>query len=125
LGASVFGVALTSPRSVAQDIPRMAEHVDYVAPMVYPSHWGPGEYGVAHPNAQPYDITFRSLDAYRRALEGTGAGVVAWLQDFSLGVPYGPEQVRAQIRAAEDAGVEDWLFWDAAVTYTAGGMPPG
>lgn len=124
LGASVFGVSLTSPRSVAQDIPRMAEHVHYIAPMVYPSHWGPGEYGVANPNAQPYDITFRSLDAFRRVLDGTPASVVGWLQDFSLGVPYGPDEVRAQIRAAADAGVDDWLLWNAGVRYTAAGIDP-
>ena len=47
LGASVFGIAATRPDEIAQDIPRMATVVDYVAPMVYPSHWGPGEYGVA------------------------------------------------------------------------------
>ena len=53
LGASVFGVAATRPTEVAQDIPAMARYVDYVAPMVYPSHWGPGEYDVADPNGEP------------------------------------------------------------------------
>ena len=45
LGASVFGVAATRPDEVAQNIPKMAEHLDYVSAMVYPSHWAPGEYG--------------------------------------------------------------------------------
>src|SRR5699024_9041677 len=43
-GASVYGIAASRPEQIAQDIPAMAEHVDYVAPMIYPSHWGPGEY---------------------------------------------------------------------------------
>ena len=87
---SVFGVAATRPTEVAQDIPAMARSVDYVAPMVYPSHWGNGEYNVANPNSEPYEIVLRSLRDFRRQTRGTGARVVPWLQDFTLGVTYGP-----------------------------------
>jgi hypothetical protein len=125
LGASVFGVAATRPKEVAQDIPAMAEHLDYVSAMVYPSHWAPGEYGVANPNAQPYDIVFRSLQDFEKDIRGTGARVVPWLQDFSLGsVTYGPAQVGAEIEAARDAGIDEYLLWDPAVTYTGAALPP-
>ena len=119
LGASVFGVAATRPLEVAQNIPLMAKHVDYVAPMVYPSHWGPGEYNVAYPNGQPYAIVRRSLADFQRQTDGTGARVVPWLQDFSLGVTYGPREVRAEIRAARDDRIPDFLLWDPLVSYTA------
>jgi peptidoglycan/xylan/chitin deacetylase (PgdA/CDA1 family) len=125
LGASVFGVAATRPTEVAQDIPAMAEHLDYVSAMVYPSHWTPGEYGVANPNAQPYDIVFRSLQDFEKDVRGTGARVVPWLQDFSLGVDYGPAQVGAEIEGARDAGIDEYLLWDPAVTYTAAALPTG
>ena len=78
----------------------MARQVDYIAPMVYPSHWGRGEYDVPDPNAQPYEIVRRSLAAFRRDVHGTGARIVPWLQDFSLGIAYGPAEVRAQIEAS-------------------------
>ena len=119
LGASVFGVAATRPAEVAQDIPLMAEHLDYVSAMVYPSHWAPGEYGVQNPNAQPYDIVLRSLQDFEANVRGTGARIVPWLQDFSLGVEYGPAQVDAEIQAARDADIDEFLLWDPAVTYTA------
>src|SRR5581483_9571451 len=122
LGASVFGVAATRPTEVAQDIPLMAEHLDYVSAMVYPSHWAPGEYGVQNPNAQPYDIVLRSLQDFQKDVRGTGARVVPWLQDFSLGVEYGPTQVAAEIQAARDAGIYEFLLWDPAVTYTAAAL---
>ena len=122
LGASVFGVAATRPQEVAQDIPAMAEHLDYVSAMVYPSHWAPGEYGVADPNAQPYDIVLRSLEDFQKDVRGTGARVVPWLQDFSLGVDYGPAQVDAQIQGARDAGIDEFLLWDPSVTYTAAAL---
>ncbi|MDH4117899.1 MAG: putative glycoside hydrolase [Acidimicrobiia bacterium] len=124
LGAAVFGIAATRPDEVAQDIPEMSRNVDYIAPMVYPSHWGPGEYGVANPNAQPYDIVYRSMVDFGAQVQGTGAGLMVWVQDFSLGVDYGPAEVRAQIDAAEDAGVDSWLLWDAAATYTAAALDP-
>lgn len=49
---------------------------------------------------------------------------MAWLQDFSLGIDYGPAEVAAQIEAAEDAGVVDFLLWDPATTYTTAALPP-
>jgi len=124
LGASVFGVAATRPREVAQDIPRMAREVDYIAPMLYPSHWGPGEYDVADPNGQPYEIVRRSTGDFVKQVRGTGARVVNWLQDFSLGRTYGPAEVRAQIRASHDAGADDFILWDAAVDYTGDALDP-
>ena len=124
VGASVFGVAATRPEEVAQDIPAMARHVDYIAPMLYPSHWGPGEYGVADPNGQPYDIILASTKDFVQQVRGTGARIVNWLQDFSYGRDYGPAEVQAQIRASKDAGVDDFILWDAAVTYTADALAP-
>jgi hypothetical protein len=125
VGASVFGVAATRPEEVAQDIPKMAREVDYIAPMVYPSHWGPGEYEVDDPNGEPYQIVLRSTQDFVKQVRGTGARVVPWLQDFSLGRTYGANEVRAQIRAARDAGADEFILWDAAVTYTGEGLDPG
>ncbi|HSJ35951.1 MAG TPA: putative glycoside hydrolase [Acidimicrobiia bacterium] len=124
LAAAVFGIAATRPEEVAQDIPRMAEVVDYIAPMVYPSHWGPGEYGVDNPNAQPYDITFRSLEEFVEMTNGSKAYIASWLQDFSLGIDYNEAEVRAQIQASRDAGVDDIFLWDAATTYTRAALDP-
>jgi hypothetical protein len=124
LGASVFGISVTRPDEVAQDIPAMAREVDYLSPLIYPSHWNDGEYGVSDPNRQPYLIVKRSLADFKTAVAGTGARLVPWLQDFSLGVTYGPAQVRAQIDAARSDGVDEFLLWDASVTYDAAGLRP-
>lgn len=122
-GVSVFGISARRGEYIAQDVGAMSDHVDYVAPMVYPSHWGRGEYGVAHPEAQPYDITRASLADFQEVLAGTNTAVVPWLQDFSMRVNYGPTEVRAQIDAAADIGISDWLLWDPTVTYTTEGIP--
>jgi hypothetical protein len=122
LGASVFGIASSRPDQVAQDVPEMARQVDYIAPLVYPSHWGPGEYNVGDPNAEPFQIVQRSLLDFERDVTGTPARLVPWLQDFSLGRVYGPYQVRAQIAAARRDGLDEFLLWDPNVTYTASAL---
>lgn len=125
LGVSVFGIAATRPDQIAQDIRLLAPHVDYVAPMIYPSHWGPGEFGVADPNRQPADIVGASLVDFHLAVAGSGAAVVPWLQDFSAGgVTYGPVEVRAQIDAARAAGSPGFLLWNSGSTYTMEALAP-
>lgn len=124
LGAAVFGVSATRPAEVGQNIPIMAKYVDYVSPMVYPSHWAQGEYNVANPNAQPYDIVQRSLKDFLAKVKGTNCQVMPWLQDFSLGVTYGVPQVQAQIKAAHDDGIDSFLLWNAGATYHAGSFSP-
>jgi peptidoglycan/xylan/chitin deacetylase (PgdA/CDA1 family) len=123
-GVSVFGVAATRPEEVAQDIPGIAREADYVAPMVYPSHWASGEYNVSDPNSQPHEIVVRSLRDFQRDTRNTGSRVVPWLQDFTLGVTYGPAEVRAQIDAARRVGINEFLLWDPSVTYTVDALTP-
>lgn len=118
VGASVFGIAADRPTEVAQSVPEMAKYLDFVAPMVYPSHWAKGEYGVADPNRQPAPIVERSLKVFQRDLVGTNVTIAPWLQDFSLfGVTYGPGEVRAQIDAARRNGINSFLLWNAGARY--------
>jgi len=124
-GASVFGIAAAAGDSIAQDIPAMARVVDYLAPMVYPSHWGPGMYDVESPINEPYEITKRSLAHFQEVTAGSGVRFVPWLQDFSLqGVTYGAAEVKAQIDAAAELGLTGFLLWDPLVTYTADALTP-
>ena len=46
------------------------------------------------------------------------------LQDFSLKVHYTPVEVRAQIKAAEDAGIDQWLLWNANNRYSEDALRP-
>src|SRR3546814_14286536 len=81
--------------------------------MLYPSHWVRGEYRVDHPNAQPYEIITKSLKDFQTKAAGSGVAFNLWVQDFSIGIPYGPAEVRAQIEAARDLGVDNRLrIWE-------------
>ncbi|MEO7397318.1 MAG: putative glycoside hydrolase [Ilumatobacteraceae bacterium] len=127
LGISVFGIAASRPGQIAQDIRLLAPHVEYVSPMVYPSHWGAGEYDVADPVRQPGDIVGRSLGDFYAVLAGSDVAIVPWLQAFSTGeVDYGPAEVQAQINAAMGVGSSGFLLWNANSTYDPAdlGAPP-
>ncbi len=122
-GASVFGIAAQAGDSIAQDVPAMAQVVDYLAPMIYPSHWGEGQYRVDSPINEPFEITKRSLADFQRVTEGSGVRLLPWIQDFTLyGVPYGPAEVRAQIDAAASLGITGFLLWNPNVRYTAAAL---
>ena len=118
LGASLFGIAVFRPEDVAQDVPRIARNVDYVAPLIYPSHWGSGAFDLPDPESAPGPVVRDSLKLFKEQVKGSGARLVPWLQDFSLRVPYGRREVCAQVDAARAEGVDEWIMWDANVTYT-------
>ncbi|TVR51869.1 MAG: hypothetical protein EA421_14795 [Gemmatimonadales bacterium] len=129
LTADVFGVTTTAIHDVGigQLWEEFIDVVDAALPMVYPSHYWEGSYGFARPNAHPYEIVRRALsDAIRRTRPIEGAGrIIPWLQDFSLGDPrYGVPEVRAQILATYDAGLQEWILWNSAGRYTEGALEP-
>ena len=96
----------------------IARQVDYVSLMLYPSHFNKPQYGIPDPEKQPGEIVADALRDAKRRVAGTHAKLRPWLQDFSLAVPYTPAEVRAQIQAAENEGVDQWLLWNAANRYS-------
>jgi hypothetical protein len=102
----------------------MAQYADYIAPMVYPSHWGRGEYSVSNPNKNPHLIVKRSLADFARITRGTNSQIMPWLQDFSLGVDYGVAEVQAQIRGAHENGMDSFILWNASARYHGAALPP-
>lgn len=94
---------------------------DVVLPMVYPSHYYNAIYGVRRPNNEPYQIVKSALeDGIRRnqKLGGPTAAIRPYLQAFTLGLPrYTPAEIREQIRATRDAGIDSWVLWNARAAY--------
>ncbi len=125
--ADVFGVTTSSPGDVGigQHWESMSDVTDVLLPMVYPSHYPRGSFGIRHPNAAPYHTV---LTAMRYAVRRSGrienaATVRPWLQDFTLGQPvYRAAHVRAQIQAVYDAGLDEWVLWNASSRYTPGAL---
>jgi hypothetical protein len=109
---------------IGQKIDLMLPHLDVICPMIYPSHYARGEYGIAHPNASPVPHGSLALRDTVERVKGTDTKIRPWLQDFSLGVRYGAPEVRAQIKAARERGVTEYLLWNAANRYTVAALVP-
>ncbi len=121
ISADIFGLTslTTHDMGIGQTVRMIAENVDYICPMVYPSHYAKYEYGIPHPNAAPYQTVRYSLGDHLEEVEGTKAKVRPWLQDFSLyGVHYGRDEVIAQRKAAAEMGVTEFLLWNPRCVYT-------
>jgi hypothetical protein len=124
VSTDVFGLAATRELGIGQVPRRLAKYVDAVYPMVYPSHYGAGEYNLDDPNASPGETVQFALGHFRRELRRSKAQLIPWLQDFSYGRPYGPDEVRAQIDAARRTGVRGYLLWNPLGVYTPGALAP-
>jgi hypothetical protein len=121
IGADLFGLvaSVKHDMGIGQRAHSLAVNADYICPMVYPSHYARGEFGMRNPNARPYRTVYLSLRDFLKQVEGTGAKVRPWLQDFTLGPPrYGAAEVRAQIKAARDLGIDQYMLWNAGCRYT-------
>ena len=127
LSICTFGLttSVDNGMGIGQRLDQMAGLVDYVSPMMYPSHYAKGEYGLKNPNRQPYLTVHHGIkDALTRL--GTRPEVLRpYLQDFSMGVRYTPAHVRAQIRAAEELGVQGWILWNAQNHYSWSSVQAG
>jgi len=125
VSADVFGLSATRDLGIGQYPGQVSRVVDTVYPMTYPSHYGAGEYNLPDPNAAPGKTVAYSLRDFRAQLAGSAARLVPWLQDFSLGIPYTPADVAAQIDAARRYQTAGFMLWNAAGVYTPSALAPG
>jgi hypothetical protein len=121
--ADIFGLVTTvnGALEIGQQWEPIAKVTDVVLPMVYPSHYPRGSFGIARPNAEPYRIIHAAISRARERNEAIGVKgehVRPWLQAFSLGQPkYGPEHIRAQKQAVYDSGYDGWVLWHPGSNY--------
>jgi hypothetical protein len=124
VSTDLFGLSATRDLGIGQIPRRLSKYVDSIYPMVYPSHYGPGEYGLEDPNASPGATVEWSLSHFRRELKQSKAQLIPWLQDFSYGRTYGLADVRAQIESARLMGARGYLLWNPLGIYTPGALAP-
>jgi hypothetical protein len=129
LSADIFGytVMVQDDLGIGQNLDQLAPHVDYLSPMIYPSHWPEGSMGLeGHPNDSPYETIKLSMSLAMEQLGGSGLQLRPWLQDFNMPgmMEYGDAEVRAQIDAVEDLGLAGWLIWDPNNWYHEGAFKP-
>lgn len=132
VSVDIFGYAASVPAAegIGQDFVKISENVDVISPMVYPSHYSTGWYGVKDPDKDPYTTIKGSMKDTHKKLDPTEElkpVIRPWIQDFTaswLGsghyIKYGKKQVEDQIRAMKEMNVDEYLLWNASNRYTPG-----
>jgi hypothetical protein len=144
ISADVFGIIFESQvdgESIGQLTERVGIDLDYISPMIYPSHYANNSKGVmgngvgqsingvkfTAPDLKPYDVVYQSLlkgKGKTTNVPGYKATMRPYLQAFTATYlpkgyyqTYGPEQIRQQMKAVYDAGYEEWILWDPRNNY--------
>src|SRR5581483_9090079 len=117
VSADLFGLAATHDLGIGQVPQRLVGTLDAIYPMVYPSHFGAGEYRLADPSEYPGRTVAHALHDFRIAVHAK-VRLVPWLQDFTLGKPYGLIEVTDQIAAARRQHAGGFLLWNPEGVYT-------
>jgi len=102
----------------------LAEHADYLAPMLYPSGFNEGILGIEDPSLEPYRIIKASLLKMEESVEPVR--LRPWLQyfkDYAFSRKhYNHEEIREQVRASDDTNCSGWIFWNPSSRYNRGGL---
>lgn len=151
--ADLFGMTTTNTDdlNIGQVLERALPHFDFVAPMVYPSHYPKTWNGFSNPNHYPYEVVYAAMKggadravATTTIVAFTGAEPLStstipivykkpiydkkklrtWIQDFDYGGDYDVAEVKAQIKATYDVGLNSWMMWAPSNRYTRGAFLP-
>lgn len=125
VSADIFGIMGTAKHeeTIGQQLELiLSSEIDIICPMMYPGHYATG-FHPPNPNRAPYEVVYASTEDYIGRMGAAGAGVLLrpWLQAFTdgrdKGFVYGSQQIADQMRALDELGIREFLFWDASNTY--------
>ncbi|MGM0396805.1 MAG: putative glycoside hydrolase [Bacillota bacterium] len=128
LSADVFGFIThawdDSPEDIGQTWRKIANKVEYICPMIYPSHYGTGVYGFEVPDRHPYEVSrIAVMEAIERnAAQKEPAIIRPWFQGFSASwvrgsIKYDEKAISDQMVAARELGVDEYIIWSAGNNY--------
>ncbi|MGL5355132.1 MAG: putative glycoside hydrolase [Cetobacterium sp.] len=126
VSADVYGQIGTfnDDMGLGQHWETVSQVVDYISPMMYPSHYGKGAYGIAVPDSQPYKTIYHSVkDSVNRNENITSPATIRpWIQAFTAKwvkgyIPYNEKEIREQIKAMNDLDVNEYLLWSPSNNY--------
>ena len=133
VSADLFGLTTVADddMGIGQRIESGLINFDFVAPMIYPSHYNNGFKGIANPDASPYQTVYVTMKSSKEKVDKLATStnqskeyywnkMRPWIQDFSLRHVYGINEVESQIKALHDLGIDSYLIWNASNRYTRG-----
>lgn len=128
ISADVYGQigSVQDDMALGQYWEAVSSEVDYISPMMYPSHYGKGVYGLSVPDANPYKtIYYSTKDSINRNNNIDNPAIIRpWIQAFTAKwvkghIKYGPEEIKEQIKALSDLGIDEYILWSPTNKYEA------
>lgn len=127
LAADVFGIVTRSwddSDDIGQTWRKITNNAEYICPMIYPSHYGPGVYGYDVPDQHPYEISKEAvMEAIERNAAQKSPGIIRpWFQGFSAPwvsghIEYDGKAISDQMVAAAELGIEEYIIWNGGNNY--------
>lgn len=124
ISADVYGVVIDSEkdqRIVGQDYKELSRYLDYISPMIYPSHYGPYNYDIPVPDAEPYRLVLTAMQSSKKVLAGILVDTVSGneMPDYTM-----EELAALQPEEGVSAQVRPWLQ-DFTATWVKGHITYG
>lgn len=122
ISADVFGWAAIeiADVTIGQQWEALSNVVDVISPMFYPALYGSGVFELEDPSAHPYEVIKISMEyaLSRNSNVKTAAIIRPWIQAWD----YTIEQIAQQIKALNEAGIEEYLLWNVGGDYPTKGL---
>lgn len=134
-----YNMLKTDDLAIGQKFTELYDYFDFISPMIYPSHYLPGNFGFENPAEHPYEVISGTIEKgktqlWDKSVAEVGTTTLAlvnpvfekrlkklrpWLQDFNIGAIYDGEMIRKEKQAVYDAGLTSgWLLWNPKNVYT-------
>ena len=126
VSADVFGLVPNTAGDlyIGQHWESLSSVIDYISPMMYPSHYSKGFASIKDPDMNPYDTIYHSArGAVNRSQKMTQPATIRpWIQGFTATwlrshIKYGQTELQAQIDALASLGVDEYLIWNPGNRY--------
>lgn len=136
VSADIFGISVSSSLDgyiMGQDWATVGfTQVDSVCPMLYPSHYAPGTILNGHehefPDKEPYSVVYNALligsqyhnlDGYSTVRPYIQAFTAYYIGEGKYAI-YDYETINEQIKGLQDAGLSEFILWNATREYPEG-----
>ena len=123
LAADIFGYVCwnVNDTAIGQRLEDVAEVVDYLSPMLYPSGFSFGIPKYRNPVEYPYEIVSLTLKRAKARTKLPAVRFRPWLQafrDYAFDKRvFDATEIQRQTDAAEDFGANGWMLWNPRNVY--------
>ena len=128
LSADIFGYVCWNLNDtlIGQTLDDFLPHVDYIAPMLYPSGFQYGIPGYRIPVSSPYEIVHLTLKKAQERTRVSSLRFRPWLQAFRDYAfdrrSFEEKEIKDQIKAADKFGSHGWMLWNPRNSYSTSGL---